>query len=263
MSLYNDNFDKIEAYLFGKMSPADREAFEQALAQDEELAAELAVHQLEHRSMELLSRQALRDNLNIWKAEKKMEFAASIKQEAKIVSFSQRRRFFQIAAAASVLLLAGFFIWNWQKGTPDNQALASEFFDASSLGSRSKGTGTGNEPSELAPGLNALLEGDYTAAVSFFNAVTDSTYLDQAMLLKGEALFHQKDYSNAIVVYQQVITRSKDQLAVQEAEWYLLLTWLATDRKAAGFNNLLNKIADNKGHSYQQRAVELRGKLKG
>lgn len=261
MSLHYDNFDKIEAYLFGQMSPADREAFEQELETNEDLAAELALHQLEHRSMELLAQQALQDNLNSWKEEKELEVATDIKQEAKVVSFSQRRRFFQIAAAAAVLLIAGFFIWNWQPDSIDNQAIASQLFESTSSSSRSKGTG--NVPPELAPGLNALLAKDYVAAVSYFDAVKDSSYLDQAMLLKGEALFQQKDFGQAAAVYQQIISASKNQLTLHEAEWHLLLTWLAADQQTAAFNALLNRIANDEGHSYQPRAIELREKLKG
>lgn len=261
MSLHYNNFDKIEAYLFGQMSPADREAFEQELENNEDLAAELALHQLEHRSMELLAQQSLQNNLNSWKEEKEMEATTTLKQEAKVVSFSQRRRYFQIAAAAAVLLIAGFFIWNWQPDSVDNQAIASQLFESTSSSSRSNGTG--NVPPELAPGLNALLEKDYPAAISYFDAVKDSSYLDQALLLKGEALFQQKDFAQAAAVYQQIISESKDLMALQEAEWHLLLAWLAADQQTAAFNTLLNRIANDEGHSYQPRAVELRAKLKG
>ena len=127
------NFDKIEDYLFGLMGEAEKNDFEEQLSKDEQLAADLALHQMEHRGLELMAREELQNNLNTWKSERK----ASGGQEAKVVSLSSRRRFFQYAAAAVVVLLAGFFVWTWGGQEPDNGAIAGNFFESTSYANRS------------------------------------------------------------------------------------------------------------------------------
>lgn len=61
-----EQFDRIEAYLLGEMPMEEAQAFEQELAENPELAKELAMHRLEHDAMEVLLEQDLREQVKLW-----------------------------------------------------------------------------------------------------------------------------------------------------------------------------------------------------
>jgi len=59
--------DKIEAFLTGRMPPEESRSFEQALAQDEDLAIEVEMQRLEHDAMELILEKDLKSKMAKWK----------------------------------------------------------------------------------------------------------------------------------------------------------------------------------------------------
>jgi len=64
-----DIHEKIDAYLRNTLSADERARFEQAIAADEELAAEVAIFQLEQEGQELLIERDLREKMLRWKTE--------------------------------------------------------------------------------------------------------------------------------------------------------------------------------------------------
>lgn len=62
-----DIHETIDAYLRNTLSADERARFEQAMAADEELAAEVAIFQLEQEGQELLIERDLRDKMHRWK----------------------------------------------------------------------------------------------------------------------------------------------------------------------------------------------------
>ncbi len=248
------NFDRIEDYLFGRMSEAEKKAVEDEMAENKELAADLALHKLEHRAMELLAQQELKANLDSWKEER----SGAGQQEAKVVSLAARRRFLQYAAAACALLLAGFFVWFWLGKGPDDAALASRYFDETSITNRSNTSGL---PATLLPALQALQNKEYDRAVDLLGNITDSNFVTSARLLQGEAYFLKKDYSEAVTSFQSVIRQGEPILDVHEAEWRLALTYLALGYKGPEFTDLLNRISNDREHSHYPNAVALKEAL--
>ena len=255
MSHSDKNFDRIEDYLFGQMSDTEKKAFNDELAQNDELKTDLALHKMEHRAMELLARQNLKANLESWKEERN----AAGRQEANVVSFAQRRRFFQYAAAACALLVAGFFIWTWLGQGSNDATLASQYFKETSYSNRSDSAGL---PATLLPALQALHDQKYDDAITLLENVVDSNYLTRAKLLQGEAYFLKKEYTEAVPVFQWVIQQGSPVLDVHEAEWRLALTYLAMGYKGPEFENLINRISGDADHSHNPDVKELQGALK-
>jgi len=64
-----DIHEKIDAYLRNALSADERARFEQAMAADEELAAEVAIFQLEQEGQELLIERDLREKMRRWKTD--------------------------------------------------------------------------------------------------------------------------------------------------------------------------------------------------
>ena len=120
-------FDKIEAYLIGRMDKTERVEFEKQIAADEDLAIEVEFQRLEHDAMNVLVEKNLRHKMSEWQTELPSEQSSSnnsplsiatpdkikLGGEAKVVSLSSR--FMRYAAAASVIIgviLVGLWFFN-------------------------------------------------------------------------------------------------------------------------------------------------------
>lgn len=66
MSAEQDLFDKIERYLFNELSEEERRAFEEEIANDPELAEEVAFHRLEHQAMDIMVAAETKKQLEEW-----------------------------------------------------------------------------------------------------------------------------------------------------------------------------------------------------
>lgn len=96
-------FDKIEAYLGGKMSAPDAAAFEAELAADPALADLVKTHRIERQGLEWLVERDLRAKMNAWEREAgQQEPVATLRP-----TFIRRWR----VAGAAALLLLGVFGW--------------------------------------------------------------------------------------------------------------------------------------------------------
>ncbi len=62
-------FEQIEAFIKGNLSPQEEQAMKEAIANDPELAELVNQHRIEHRSIELLLEDDLRGKLTAWKDE--------------------------------------------------------------------------------------------------------------------------------------------------------------------------------------------------
>jgi len=97
-------FDKIEAYLRGKLPPAEATAFEAEIAADPELAALVKTQRLEREGLEWLVERDLLAKMNTWEREVS---GSSSSSPAMRVSFV--RRWWAVGVAA--LLILGAFGW--------------------------------------------------------------------------------------------------------------------------------------------------------
>jgi hypothetical protein len=162
-----------------------------------------------------------------------------------------RRNFFRIAAAASVLLVVGFFARSLFGPSGGGDPLV--YFDSTA---RSSGSDRGL-PEPLNPGLSALKAGRYAEAIAQLEAVTDPNYKPQAALFIGEAYFRAKQYDQAITAFANA-----EQLAITDeqrhaAQWFRFLSLKAADRTAEA-EDLRQKIAGDGEHIYQKEAEEMR-----
>jgi tetratricopeptide (TPR) repeat protein len=251
MNNSDKNFDRIEDYLFGQLNETDKKTFHNELSESEKLSSDLDLHKMEHRAMELLVRQDLKANLDSWKEER----VGTGQLGAKMVSLSARRRLLQYAAAACALIVAGFFVWILVGKEDSDMALASRYFDETSITNRSSDQ---DLPAKLVPALRELQKKDYDQAISLLANITDSNFINSVKLLQGEAYFLNKDYEHAITSFQWVIQQGAPILDVHEAEWRLTLTYLAMGDKGQAFKSLLDRISSDKEHSHFPQASALK-----
>lgn len=245
----NTNFDRIEAYLFEHMQPEERLDFEKEMAENSELAAEVEKQRLEIRAMELLAEQELRMNFAEWKVEKAEQDAQG---GARIVAMSNTRRMiFRIAVAASVLLLIGFFAQRLLMG-PDQQQMALNRFEESATSARVRGSA--DIPAALQPALDEMASGRYREALSALQSLEAQNA--KTTLLQGECYFRMKNYEQAVQQFSAVI-QTGEPAEKEEAEYLLLLTYVASGKYPDEARSLRARILQDSGHGYYEQARSL------
>ena len=230
-------FDHIDAYIWNILSDEDRQAFEKNLETDEDLRAELALRQLENEAFQLADKAALRTKMKQWREEAATETTVETTQtETKVVSINQGRvvRFSPMrwAAAAAIALMVFVGGRYWATTNYGSDVLAGEF-------SAKKGT-----------------EGEY------FGAGGDAKIDAAAMLKEAQTAFQAKNYAQTTSLLQTILAdKTVAPNHIQDAEWQMLMTYMANKNTGTDFNSLLAKLVNDTAHAYNKPALELNQKV--
>ena len=269
------HFDRIEAYLFDRMTAEERTLFEKEVAQSPELADELQQQQLEHQAMELMHQADLRKQFQAWDTEGVTE-----KAPGKIVEMPQYqatesrqkatntgggtpvRRFtiFQFAAAAAMLIAVGFVGIRLFSGDASG-TLADEFFQQTTSTIR----GNNDMPFDLVKAEDLIKKQDFQGGLTILNNTNGETaqaFPDKIQLLKGECQFKLKQYDAAIQAFQQVAKTGVAAANKEQADWFLVLAYLAKGKSSKeAFEAALGNILSQPNHSFYSQAVQLKAKI--
>lgn len=118
-------YDKIEAFLDRQLPEEERQAFEQAIAQDPDLATRVELQRFERDAMELLVEQDLREDIKTWKKEMLHSYAANRPDNIRKLQVRKRTRFLAIAAGFLLILTAAALLW-LKPFAEDQPAIASK-----------------------------------------------------------------------------------------------------------------------------------------
>lgn len=262
-------FDKIESYLDGQLSGAALTAFEQQLQTDSTLAAMTEEHRIAHNAIELLIEEDLRKELAMLREEEATVPAAITPKvvqmpertaTAAITASTPRRRslFPRLAAAASIILLIGFFTLQY---TGNSSSVLDQHFTEYPMPEINR-SGKVTDKHPLASGLNDYKIENYEEAIRYFQSipVEDQRY-NEAQFYLGHSFYKNKEYTAASNTYRQLV-QSGDIRFLDKAEWYQLRSLIAANQqKSDQFTNLLNKMINDKGHPYHQKAKNLKADL--
>ncbi|MEM6345561.1 MAG: hypothetical protein AAF927_16835 [Bacteroidota bacterium] len=244
--------EQIDAYLNGRLSEADRSAFETQIAQDPQLAEEVA---LQKEATQLL----LADRQRAFKAQLK-EVAAKSKtapvvemKETPVVSLWQQN-WVRIAAAVVLLIGLGFILWPKSAAVSYPQ-MAEAYFEPypDRLQIRS---GDDDSLTLVQEALLAYNQKDYDTVV---NTLADLDENDPQYLLgrlyRANAYIALKQPAPAIEILQEIY--ALEQSAISEiTAWYLALAYLQAD-DAPNAQTILQGIAKDEASVYRERAQEI------
>jgi hypothetical protein len=248
--------DRIEKYLAGKLPDHEREAFEKEMNADAELRQTVALQRIADEVVELGVEKNLRRDIQQWAAEDAQKTAGAPEQQGRIVVF--RRAWARWAAAACVVLLAGFFTWRWADGTYSDRALRAANY---TLPQPSAMRLPGEIAHPLEPGFKALENGDFNRAESFFAAIPpDSSRYAEAQFYLGHAAVQLQHDDLAIKAFRNAAL-SADAKFSEKAEWNLALALLAAHRTSGDFELILAKMTADPNHSFHREATALRQNL--
>ncbi len=232
------NYNHIENYLWNRMSVLEKTEFEAKINSDIALQEEVELHRLEHRAMQLLHENRLREKMKTWK-----------KEEIKVVSIFTAQNF-KYALAACLLVVGSIFAIRLYN-TPNNVELAMGNFENPSLANY---RGAAGETKEIDTIATLIAKTHYDTALQRLSTITPTNF--EVQLLIATCYFQDKKFSKAENIYRELIRSAPKQIIAEDMEWNLALTLLAKNGKEdAEFLQLLKKIRESGNHSAKHKAM--------
>lgn len=245
-----NNFDKIERYLDDELTGAELTAFEAALKTDSALEEEVKAHLLLEEALFAVEEDEVRTNIKQWRAESKTEEKTK-PQRGRLRSLGVVR--LAIAASIAVLIGLGTFLWLPQQYS--NQAiLASNYQVDETFLSGDRGTNTPNPPADpFAGAAQYYKDGEYGKAAEIYQAFPEN---NKALYALGHTNFKSERYQQAINAFKKLVAKNSIEYN-ENAEWYLLCSYLAADQTNGEFQQLLDKVIADGGF-YSAKAKEMK-----
>lgn len=246
----NPNIDRIEKYLSNEMTKSEKQAFDQQVAADADLATEYTKRRAAHEAIDFLVAKNLKKQLE------EMENEAG---QDNVISLHKRRRsrIVLLSLAASILLVIGFFsIYLQDTGSTGPQLATANYEIPSYSVNRSK---TVDFEDLLSKGVNALKQKEYQTAIVTLDSVAQSDeYFVIAQFYLAHAYYQSTQYEQAEEKFE-IVSASNDIRYRDDADWYGLLACLANDGSC---QDKITTMAEDVNHSYQQQAISIQNDLK-
>jgi len=218
-----DYFMQVSDYVEGRLSSADKKAFETEMSYNEELRRAVENNDVMDLTLGMLWEDDARqvaERAHKEFGETNEETQGSQKQDANIFSF---KKGLAVAASLAALLIIGYLIV--QNVNNPNPKLYAEFYSPY-MGDQSRGSNTNS-----------------------FTALCD----------QGHFLMDNEQFSEAIEAFKKSIESNED--CMQKSQWYLSLSYLR-NREEHERDLLLQEIVNSKNHEYNTIAKKLVARLK-
>lgn len=249
------DIDKIEAYVSGEMTGAERQAFEAEMAGNSALAEEVDAFRLAREAVELSISDGLRSQFQEWQ---ETGTNTTKSEEARVVTMTPRRnlrRILAIAASVLLILTAGSFWYANNQFSADN--LAVGYYQDIPMDLYVRGGAN-----SMADAVAAMQAGNFTEAETFFRSIEagNDQYFDAQYYL-AHSLYLQKEYSASIETLNALKEASNNNLK-EDGAWLKVLNYLELGQtKDETFQNILSGMLEDEGHTHHSDAVELKNKL--
>ncbi len=236
-------FEWIEGYLNDELSVADRNEFEQALSDSEELRGQVEVYPLAEKLLDIALAQEIHDIID------------QVKEEpgTKVVPMKKRSNVRRLMALAASLLLLATVGFGWMmSGRYSSEGIASTYFEQYDAGVL-LGDGDSDVYSQA---IIAYQKEDYATAASLFSSITpeDGNYITANFYL-GVSKLSTGELTAAETAFNIVASADDPQLR-EPTDWYLAMTALSAGDDVEA-RSRLEAITANSGHYYATKAQEV------
>jgi tetratricopeptide (TPR) repeat protein len=242
-SLYSQQeFEKIEGYILGLMTDAEKQSFESELEIDQNLKTRYEDIKVLLQEVELAS---LKDSMEV--------FHAELKSSTPVVPINSKKPFTwkPLAVAASLLFLLAITLWVFLGNTTENEKLFTAYYQPDPGMVTAMGT---NSNYEFDRGMVDYKTGAYQAAISRWEKLlAQKPDNDTLNYFLGSALLAIGDDELALSFLQKTLEMETG-IFQKEASWYLGLSYLKSGNNAEAVKYLQN--------SGREEAAEIIEKLK-
>ena len=252
-TIYSEKIELIDGYIYQQLSEEQMASFESEIAINSSLVNEIEL--IKNIDMALMESDVmnLRNNLQSISenaiSQKKTEQSFTSRFKNKTILFS--------AIAASLIILLG--ITSLLPGKSSQNELYRKFYTTYQTAGTSRSLDlTANNTMTIA--LQKFDNKEYYAAIELLKNVTNhDKYNMVGHFYTGMALQETKKYNSAIGEYMMVID-DKNNLFVDQAQWYSGLCYLQTNENKKAYK-LFKNLADKNGF-YSDKALVILQKLK-
>lgn len=245
--------EQMEAYLNNELSDEELASFETELSSNEDLVSEINLIKDIDRALTESDVMSLRNKLKRVAGD-----AASEKQaERSFATKTKHRRILVASIAASLILLLGI-AGLISRNTSQNE-IYQRFYTTYQINGIAREASLSADQT-LASAMREYDNKDYAAALSLFQKVIDADRNNVVgHFYAGVSLQETGKYNKAISEYQEVIAQ-KDNLFVEQAQWFVALCFLKTNEEEKAYRQF-TEIAKQEGY-YQNKAKAVLRKLK-
>lgn len=249
------DIDKIEAYLSGAMTGAERQAFEAEVAASAELAREVDAVRLAREAVELSISDRLRAQFQEWGESPGAEAEPTGARVVQLAPRARLRRLLAIAAGVLLVLVGGSF-W-YANDQYAAGAIAMDYYQELPLDLSVRG-----DTDPLAAAVADLQAGNFEQADAYFRSISagDDQYFDARYYL-AHSLFQQQQYGEALEILETLENTGNINLR-ENAAWLQALCYLQSGQtEDAKFRSLLSGMIADNDHSYHEQAIKLDKRL--
>ncbi len=261
-------YEQIEAYLEGSLNQVDVRKFEQQMADDPALAAEVTLWQQIDTA---IGESDVADFQAMVYAEKGAFFEAIAEHETSMSSAPSQtsskvspqiggwsRRVWAIAASVLILAFSALLILKMPSNKEANhEELYAQYFDTYDLSESLRSMDEDSSNADLTQALSQYKSGDFAAAAQSFQKLVANSPQDDALLFSLASTYLNQTPPRLAEAKQrfQKIVKANASFYVPQAQWYLALIALKKG-KLEEAKGLLEKVIQS-GDDSAKKSKEL------
>jgi tetratricopeptide (TPR) repeat protein len=239
----------IDSYIGNELDDADKHRFEMEISVNQDLALE---YHLEKDLEQILSQTDVLDfRAKCIKAQNELNLSS--RKFARVIQFTRKYWY----AAASLLLIAivtGSLILINPGGYSPEKLFKMYYKSGETIGVTRSGNGN------MVEALLLFSKNDFHAADGLFDKILNNDPRNFAvMYYSGISNIEMKNYPKAIQMFESIISDG-DNLYIENAQWYLGLSYLASENISQA-GRTFKDIAATPGHFYAKDAKSILEKI--
>jgi len=256
-----ENFNRIKNYLLHRMSGEERTQFEADVRHDDVLARELELQRFEMETID----QIEADHLKKKASELRQHSSESQNKNSRSTRTVQMYIYRILAAAASMVLLIGFFFWQQEANKKDITAFsyhqARVVYNATVVNRGNKADAV-FEQSYIAVLENRDIDQASEAIDYFLNFQSDSPSAQRRAILNlGHAYLLNQNFLKATATFKDILEMpSATSIQKEEADFFRAVAFVEAGEVDLG-RELLEKLAQE-GKRYDAVAKKLLNRIK-
>lgn len=234
----------IDRFLQKDLNQQELNDFMEKLNSDISFAEEVDLQRIVTKGIELEGVNNLRQRLSAIHQKVKAEQQEN-KTATKVIPIKQ---WAAVAAAVIILLFAGYNFWNSASAKEDVYAKYYELYQPD--------FSTRNQETDQANAEKAYREGDFENVIELLQKVKNESGGNARILLGlGNAFLKTSNYQAATESFEEII-KSENELYIDQARWYLALTFLKQG-DVDSCRKILQELAQREGADFSQEAKGL------
>ena len=247
--------EEIDQYINNELTNEELSSFESELTTNIDLAAELDLNKDIDKALQEEDIMGLRAKLeNI-----SNEVIKEKRKERSFAAIPSTRMAIAAVAASLMLILSIAGVISRSNRADSETELYSQYYDTYQATGIFR-SGDANLDTKLTKALTKFNSQEYETAITLFNEVLEQDVNNPVSnFYTGMALQETGKYKKAITSYQTVV-KDKDNLFVEQAEWYIGLCYLQTENRKKAYKQF-KQIANSESY-YSEKANAVLRKIK-